>query len=213
MKKMTLTIVLTVFAFSLYSQGDYTRAMRDGIDSLNHIKKMEDFQQVANYFERIAGAEPKEWLPEYYAAYCYIVLSFKEQDAAKKATILTKGENLVNSILKINPEESEIYTLQGMLYQAYITLDYQNNAMEYSMKAEASFDKAIELNPENPRTYYLKGINLMYTPEAYGGGMKTACPLITKANKLFEQFTKANVLMPDWGKDYNAQLLKKCGGE
>ncbi|MBN2613504.1 MAG: hypothetical protein JXB00_18255 [Bacteroidales bacterium] len=212
MKKMTLTLVLTVLTLSLFSQ-DYNRAMLDGIDSLNHIKKMEDFQQVANYFERIADAEPNEWLPGYYAAYCYIVLSFREQDAAKKATIVNKGENLVNKILKIKSEESEIYALQGMLYQAFITLDYQNNATEYSMKAEASFDKAIELNPENPRSYYLKGMNLMYTPEAYGGGMKAACPLITRANELFENFTKANDLMPDWGKDYNAQLLKKCGGE
>lgn len=213
MKTFTFLLLFTLVSFGTFSQTGYEQAMRNGLDSMNNIMKMEDFQRVANYFERIAAAEQGQWLPHYYAAYCEIVLSFKEQEPGKKEKLLLKSEERINQALKINSKESEIFALQGMLYQAFIVLDWQNNAPEYSAKANQSFNKSIELNPSNPRPYYLKGMNLMYTPESFGGGSKSACPLITKANELFEQFTKANDLMPDWGKDYTAQLLKKCGGE
>ena len=142
---------------------------------------------MANQFERIANAEAGEWLPGYYAAYCYVVLSFKEQEAGKKEKLLQKSEDLISQILQIKPDESEIFALQGMLYQSYISIDPQNNAPVFSAKANQSFDKSIALNANNPRPYYLKGMNLMYTPEAYSGGMDAACPLFIKANELFDK--------------------------
>jgi hypothetical protein len=205
----SLFLMLTVI-FSAFAQNDYETAMKAGLDSLKNIKSLEDFQDVANHFERIAGAEKDEWLPGYYAAYCYVVLSFKEQEPVRKEKLLEKSENLINQIIETKPDESEIYALQGMLYQSFIMADPQNNAPVYSLKANQSFDTSIELNSDNPRPYYLKGMNLMYTPEAYGGGMKAACPLIAKADELFSQFEKENDLMPDWGKEHNAKLLSQC---
>ncbi|MBN2214846.1 MAG: hypothetical protein JW723_11425 [Bacteroidales bacterium] len=213
MKTIASLLLIITLTFSAFSQNGYEKAMREGLDSLNNFKNLADFQNVANHFERIAGAEAGEWLPGYYAAYCYVVLSFKEQEPGKKEMLLAKCENLISQILEIKPDESEIFALQGMLYQSYIMVDPQNNAPVYSVRANQSFDKSIELNSANPRPYYLKGMNLMYTPEVYGGGMKTACPLIAKADELFNQFEKENDLMPDWGKEYNAQLLGQCGKE
>ncbi len=213
MKTIASVFLIITASLSTFSQTDYEAAMREGLDSLSRIKSLEDFQYVANHFERIAQAETGKWLPGYYAAYCYVVLSFKEQEPPRKEKLLSKSEGLINQILEIKPDESEIFALQGMLYQSFIYVDPQNNAPIYSVKANQAFDKAIALNPDNPRPYYLKGMNLMYTPEAYGGGMKSACPLIAEANELFIRFEKENDLMPDWGKDYNAQLLGKCSEE
>jgi hypothetical protein len=210
MKTITALFIFLLVSFSAFSQTVYEQAMHDGLDSLKHIKVLEDFQSVTNHFERIAAAEPGQWLPRYYAAYCRIILSFKEQEKEKKEQLLVKSENLLNGALKISPEESELFALQGMLYQGFIMLDPQNNAPEYSARANQSFDRAITLNASNPRPYYLKGMNLMYMPEPYGGGMKAACPLFAKAKELFETFVKADELMPDWGKDQNEQLLEKC---
>lgn len=210
MKTIASFFLMLTVIFSAFSQNDYETAMKAGLDSLNKVKSLADFQEVANHFERIACAETGEWLPGYYAAYCYVVLSFKEQEPTRKEKLLEKSENLLNQILEIKPDESEIYALQGMLYQSFIMADPQTNAPVYSAKANQSFDTSVELNSDNPRPYYLKGMNLMYTPEAYGGGMKAACPLITKADELFSQFERENDLMPDWGKEHNAQLLSQC---
>ncbi len=208
----SLLLILNVFP-AAFSQSEYEAAMRQGLDSMNHISSLKDFQNVANHFERIAVAETDEWLPGYYAAYCYVVLSFKEQESVLKEKLLSKSENFINQIIQIKPDESEIYALQGMLYQSFILLDPQNNAPVYSVKANQSFDKSIALNPDNPRPYYLKGMNLLYTPEAYGGGSETACPLLDRADELFREHVKETDLMPDWGMEYNAQLLSKCKGE
>ncbi|HJX70655.1 MAG TPA: hypothetical protein VJ346_01850 [Bacteroidales bacterium] len=210
MKTIASIVLLMLISFSAFSQSDYETAMREGLDSLNHIRHPEGFQHVANHFERIANVEANQWLPGYYAAYCYIILSFKEQDPTSKEKLLTESENLINKILQIKPDESEIYVLQGMLYQSYISVDPQNNAPVYSARANQSFEKSIALNAGNPRPYYLKGMNLMYTPEAYGGGIKAACPLFKKANELFGKSEKENDLMPDWGTEHNAELLGKC---
>jgi hypothetical protein len=213
MKTIVSLFFIVSVTFSVMAQSDYETAMRAGLDSLNHVKSLESFQDVANYFERIAGTETNEWLPGYYAAYCYVVLSFKEQESTRKEKLLSKAQNLISQILQVNTEESEIYALQGMLYQSFISLDPQNNAPVYSAKANQSFDKSIALNADNPRPYYLKGMNLMFTPEAYGGGMKAACPLIVKANELFARFVKENDLMPMWGMEHNAEIMKKCNEE
>jgi hypothetical protein len=213
MKTILFVFLTASITLGVYSQTGYEAAMKEGLDSLNHIRNLEDFQNVANQFERIANAEAGEWLSGYYAAYCYVVLSFKEQEAGKKEKLLQKSEDLISQILQIKPDESEIFALQGMLYQSYISIDPQNNAPVYSAKANQSFDKSIALNANNPRPYYLKGMNLMYTPEAYGGGMDAACPLFVKANELFDKHEGESDLMPVWGREYNMQLLEKCGEE
>lgn len=208
--KTILTLVLMFLFTNLFSQTDYENAMKKGIDSLNGAKNLNDFIIVGNYFERIAQAENTKWLPAYYAAYCFIINSFHESASETKENNLLKAQQLIERMISINPDESEIYALQGMLYQAMISLDPQNNSQNYSVKADQSFEKSISLNEKNPRPYSLRAMNLMYTPEAYGGGMKSACPLFQKAGELFNNFHKSGELMPDWGKEYNAELLKKC---
>jgi hypothetical protein len=71
-------------------------------------------------------------------------------------------------------------------------------------------EKAIELNENNPRPYYLLGSNLFYTPEAYGGGLAAACPMLKTAKEKFENFAPADSISPDWGEDFNLQLAEKC---
>ena len=210
MKTLYLLSVLTLVTFTGHGQNNYEQAMKNGLDSMKNMKSSDDFQTLANYFDRIANVEKSQWLPAYYGAYCYIILSFREQDKNKKQLHLDKAKKLIETAVGIGPDESEVYALQGMLYQAYIMLDPQSNGRIYSGMAINSFNKAIELDPGNPRPYYLKGTNLIYTPEAYGGGLKNACPLLNKAAELYEKFEKKNELMPDWGRENNQQTLNKC---
>ena len=44
-----------------------------------------------------------------------------------------------------------------------------NRYMQYGPIAEQALQKAIKLNPENPRIYLLQGQDKFYTPEQYGG--------------------------------------------
>ncbi len=76
--------------------------------------------------------------------------------------------------------------------------------------AAASLDKAITLNPDNPRPYLVKGQNVFYTPAAFGGGKDVAKPLLEKAAAKFATFKPENEIAPDWGKERNNELLTQC---
>ena len=67
----TLMIGLMFLQPAVKAGGDkYLEAMQSALALFDSSKSLEDLQNVANRFERIANAEPKEWLPLYYAAFC-----------------------------------------------------------------------------------------------------------------------------------------------
>ncbi len=211
MKKIILT--LCVFALSLagYTQGNsYKDAMLGNIKSLRKAKTIEDFQKTANNFERIANAEKDEWLPSYYTAFSYINICFMEQDKEKKDQYLDIAQKYIDRGKKIVPKESELYVLQGFLYQGRIQINPMIRGMKYSSMASASLEKAKTLNPDNPRAYYLIGQNLLHKPKMFGGGIHAACPVLKEAKIKFENFKPKSDIYPDWGKNNNLYLLKNC---
>ena len=75
-------------------------------------------------------------------------------------------------------------------------------------QSAALTEKAIALNPENPRAHLMKGQQLFYTPEAFGGGKAKAKPVLMVAAEKFDNF-KAVGLAPNWGKGRCQGLLKQ----
>jgi tetratricopeptide (TPR) repeat protein len=210
MKKIVLNTIVFL-TLSIYGQDSlYYRSMKDAVDSMNNIKSLDDFNNIANIFERIAKAEQDKWLPYYYTGYIYVILGFKQQGSGKLDEYLDIAQENIDKAMELDPDESELYTLQGLLYQSRIMDDPQARGQIYSPKAAQALEKAIELNENNPRPYYLMGSNLFYTPEAYGGGLEAACPLLKTAKEKYENFVPADSISPNWGEEYNLQLLEKC---
>ena len=80
---------------------------------------------------------------------------------------------------------------------------------ESAGKMNAALDRALQLDPENPRAYYLRAITLLNTPEAYGGGAAMAKPLFETAKIKFDNFKPGSPFSPDWGKEQNEEELIK----
>jgi hypothetical protein len=74
---------------------------------------------------------------------------------------------------------------------------------KYSTLANENLTKAEKLNPDNPRVYYLSALSFFYTPEDFGGGTAVAKPLFEKAEKLFNEESGKDKLLPSWGKYHN----------
>jgi tetratricopeptide (TPR) repeat protein len=100
--------------------------------------------------------------------------------------------------------------MQGFIHQARISVSPMMRGRSYSQKAEASFEKAIELNPENPRAYYLWGQNVMNTPSFFGGGKEKACPIFQKAKAKYEAYEAGNSISPRWGETPTMRLAGSC---
>jgi len=210
MKKLIITLVLvSLFSFGFAGEA-YEKAMSFSIEKLFQVKTIPEYIEVANQFERISKIEKTEWLPLYYSAFAYIMISFQEPDNTKKDAYLDEAQKYLDQAKTIDPNESELYMLQGFLYPSRINVDPINRGMTYMGEMNKSLDKALELNPDNPRVYYLRATIMHHTPESYGGGAAKALPLYKTAEEKFGIFKPKTAISPNWGKEINDAELKNA---
>jgi hypothetical protein len=88
-------------------------------------------------------------------------------------------------------------------------VDPQSRWQSYGMEASAALQTGMQLDPTNPRLYYLQGMSVFGTPEQFGGGKDKAKPIFQKAVDLFKTF-KIKPLYPDWGMKEAENMLAKC---
>ena len=187
----------------------YTLAMQRALEVLDQASAPGEFAASANGFERIASAEKEQWLPYYYAAYSLVVMSFEEQDGAKRDQILDRAQELLDQALKLQPGESELHVLQAFLYPSRIMVDPMGRGMMYVELMFKSLENAKALNEDNPRIYFLEGVNKLNLPPAMGGGADVARPILEEAMIKFKAFSNPDPLWPAWGEDATLAELEK----
>lgn len=205
---ITLFLLLALLTTS-YADDKYEKAIKSNLEKIGKATTAEEYVNIANSFERIALAEKDKWIPYYYSAFLYALASYSDTSNTRKDTYLDKADIFLTWADSLEPNNSEIYTLKGMIAQARMQIDPMNRWMKYGPEADNSFKKAIELDPLNPRPEYLIGIGLFYTPAQFGGGPATAKPVLENSMKKFNEFVPANDLMPNWGREMVERLLKQ----
>ena len=212
MKTLKLSILLFVAVFTANAQSAerYIAAMKQGLTMLDSARSSEQFAASANYFERVAAVAQQQWLPQYYAGFCnlHVALVGKQDNDAKDA-LYDKAMNYAEKAAQLKPNDSEIGALMGYITYMKMAVEPQTRAMTMIPKANAFLDKAIALNPENPRAYFIKGQDTFYTPEAFGGGKARAKGFFTTAVEKFEKDKPAD-FKPNWGYARCKSLLQQC---
>lgn len=220
MKTLLIFFVTTLTARpSVFAQSEqYKQAMNVAIGTMNTMSPKTsptEFQAVANQFERIAGAEPKEWLPRYYAGLLYVYAGFTGKSEADKDKFLDQADADLKAAEAISgtpdrPENDELAVLKAYIAQARMTVDPANRWQQYGSLFQAGIEKAKSLNANNPRAYLLEGSGLLYTPEQFGGGPGAACPLLKQAAEKLTAFKPVSELHPVWGRMQLEPMLEKC---
>ena len=207
--KLTLAILLLAIGANAQSGGNYLSAMKKGLAAFQSDSSSAQVVQSANYFERIALAEPKEWLPFYYAGYCNLIVAIDTKQPNQKDALYDKAMDFAQKADKLSSKNSEIAVLMGYITFMKMAVDPSSRAMGMLGEANRYLDLAITLNPENPRSYFIKGQNTFYMPAAFGGGSTNAKPLFVKA---LEKYAKENItgIEPSWGKERCQALLSQC---
>ncbi len=197
------------FAGNINAQSNqYATAMKDNLEKMSNWS--EPPQSLAAAFERIAKAEQNQCLPYYYAVYSTVTQSYNQSNADQKDKTLDQAQTYLDAAEKLNPDSSECMVLQGYLYIARLQVDPMGRGAEYSQKANEYYDKAIKLNPENPRGYYMKGVTVLNTPDFFGGGKGPAKPIFTLAMAKFETFKPSTLFSPNWGKENCQKQFAAC---
>ncbi|MCU0353707.1 MAG: hypothetical protein MUD08_08230 [Cytophagales bacterium] len=208
-KTIAIFALLFIGVLKAFANGDekYAQAMQSALGQMKAAASPEQMQAVANRFEMIGKTASNEWLPSYYAAFCYANLSYMEKDSRKRDQYVEKAQSLIDATMT---ENDEIFVMKAYVAQANLAIDGQNRWETQGKIFEENLAKAEKLNAQNPRIDMLRGVSLLFTPEPFGGGAKNACPLLRKAQAQFEAFRPASALAPNWGKEDLEQYLAKC---
>lgn len=188
----------------------FVATMERNLEALKNAKTADDYNNVANIFERIAGAESKEWLPLYYQSFATLMAGMQQVDNAKKDEYYDKASTAADKAEAISPDNSEIYALKSMILGMKISVDPMTRGQQLGMEAGMLTATAMKLDPNNPRPYLLKGTSTMYMPEQFGGGKDKALPILETAVEKFKTFKPANSIMPTWGSERATEMLELC---
>ena len=129
MKKLLFILTLAMMmATILKSQSQYEMGMQKAFGLWQEGKTTE----ATAMFERIGQAEQDKWVPIYHAANVLISTQFQVEDNVMKNTMLEKAKELIAEAHKRSENNSEITTLEGMLYTGYVAMDPGTFGMKYS---------------------------------------------------------------------------------
>lgn len=226
MKKLLLATTI-LFSVAVHAQSDkYMDAMKKNLSQFDSSKSAADLETLSASFQRIGDAEKTQWVPYYWAAMVLASEGWKYYPDAKGvtevkvsdlSTTMTGFAGRINGLLdkadalaaNDSVAKSEILTVRNMAATQQMLVDPQSRYMTFGAEAGSDLQKAMQLNPNNPRVYYLQGMALFGTPEQFGGGKAVAKPLFQKAVDLGSA-EQAKPLYPHWGLDMSKTMLAAC---
>ena len=206
--KKVLIIIAIFIATGISAQTKYQQGMQKAF-GLWEQNKMTEASQL---FERISKAEPKNWLPAYYAAQVEILGGFGMKNEAKLIAKLNKAQEFLD-IAKSNSENNpEIIITQALLNLVYIAFDGQKYGMTLSGKNNMLYAKALEIAPNNPRVILGKAEWEMGFAQFFGKSTKPYCDQISKAIELGKKEKADKEFYPKFMVERAEDVLKKCQG-
>ncbi len=211
MKKIILSLAVVLISLvSMAQKPEFFKAMGETLGQYATCKNVADFQELGNKFQVIANAEKSEWLPLYYHAHCYIIMSFMEQDASKKDGYLDEAEKSLEKMIGLAPNESEVFALQSFYFTARLVVNPMERGQKFSALSGQAVGKALALDPANPRAKLIKLQGDMGAAKFYGTDPKSFCPQAKELLANWDNFKAKSPIYPRWGKDQVAGIVKGC---
>jgi hypothetical protein len=213
MKKILLIGAMTMAVLAVKAQ-DYKPVLQKTFETFVTATEQDAKVEQSNKLSLIAKKWDGEWATHYYAALSKTMLSYTEKNADKRDAYLDEAEKERDAAVSLlKKENDETYVLAAMIANARMVIDGANRWQKYGKIFSENLENAKEINPDNPRMYYLQGTNKYYTPKAYGGGKKAAMPYFEKAQALFAKEKDDDITKPSWGKRITEYYLGECKKE
>lgn len=213
MKKLILLIGAIAVYINIHAQ-DFKKPLEKTFLAFDTTINEQAKQEQSNKLSLIAKKWNDEWSAQYYNAYSKAVLSYYEKDEAKRDAYLDEGDAALDQAVTIlGKNNDETYVLAAMLANARMAVNPKARYQKYGKLYEDNLKNAKELNPNNPRMYYLQGTSKFYTPKMWGGGKKAALPYFEKAKQLFETQKQGDISTPTWGKLQNDYYIAQCNSD
>jgi tetratricopeptide (TPR) repeat protein len=204
MKKTLFILSFLLITWAGFSQSKYQSGMQKAFELWGADKPWE----AANLFERIAQAEPDNWLPPFYVAQINVLYSFSEKDKEKLTAQLNKARDFINKAKALSPDNPEIIVLDAQWYTAWIVFDGQQYGMKYSQKTTQLYQKAKEIAPDNPRVVLGNAEWAIGSARFFGQPIDQFCGELERAVELFATFKPEGEFHPRGGGDHAREVLE-----
>ena len=194
MRTLLVTLCLTFTLFS-GAQAAFEKGMQKAFDLWGENK----WEEAENMFERIANAEPDQWLPNYYIAQMNSLKSWNVKDETVIKAQLDKAQEHLNTAMSKSKNNAELLVMQAQVYTNWVAFDGATYGMKYSGKVTELYNQAYKLAPDNPRVVFGKAEWGMGSARYFGQDTKPFCKDIEKAIELFAKFKPETKFSPNWG--------------
>ncbi|HXS37461.1 MAG TPA: hypothetical protein VN721_12225 [Flavipsychrobacter sp.] len=211
MKKFILLTAAAAITLTSAKAQDFKATLQKTFMAFDTTKDQQQKVDLSNRLSLIAKKWDNEWLAHYYASVSKAIISYGEQDEAKRDAYLDEADKEHDDAVSIlKKENDETYVLAAMIANARLAVKPQSRWMKYGKVFSDDLKAAQEINANNPRIYYLDGQSKFHTPKAFGGGKKAALPYFEKAEPLFATESEDDITKPYWGKRINTYMLAQC---
>lgn len=204
MKKL-LVIAIAFLSFSGISQTQYQKGMQKALDLWAENKPNE----AVNLFERIATAEPNEWLAPFYVSYITTIQGFGEKDEAKLKSKMDKALEFLNVAKAISKDNPELLILDALWHTVWVAYDGAIYGMKYGGKVTVIYQEALKLASNNPRVVINKAEWDIGGAKFFGQPTEPFCKEIQRAIDLFADFKPEGEFYPKGGLERAKNLLEE----
>lgn len=165
---------------------------------LNSMQKNSDqgIKELATRLDAIYEKTPLNTVQYWraYLNYYHAIYHLEQNDKNRSEKLTNQAIEMIQSLKNKTAED-----LVLLAFIKSFSIQFKGiQAMFISMKISHYLKKAVAMDSENLRVYYVLGSQSFYTPEKYGGGKDVEKHLV-KAISLPSQKLK-NPVLPSWGK-------------
>ena len=206
--KNLLVLFVLLLQLPLQAQSpNQSKVLESAVMQFNQANNPNSYKQLYLQFEQLYSVDKTNWLIPYYAGMTKSImclLKMGDRDALANDALLWVARA---KAIEVN---DEIYCAESLAYTAKMSVNPALRWFTYEGKIKNTLSLAKKLNPSNPRAYILEANIQQKLPFIFGGGCKSAKPLIQKAELFISNQNRVNSIEPSWGIQSLVKLKKAC---
>jgi len=204
--KIVVTFIISLVSSQIEAQTNFEKGMTKAFE----LWQTDKTDEAENMFERIAKAEPNEWLPNYYIAQINSLKSWNEKDETVLKGQLDKAQEHIDVAITKSENNAELLVMQAQVYTNWVAYDGMTYGMKYGAKVSELYTKAYELSPTNPRVAFGKAEWAMGSAKYFGKDTAPYCKEMEASIELFGTFKAESEFHPNWGIERAKQVVEEC---
>ena len=172
------------------------------IEAANAVGDLDRLTSAPAMLDRVLTVTPNDPLMLYYRSLALyrsagLYTGMKRNDEAKRA--LDEADLLLEQATAKTPSADALALRSAVLGLMIGLSGNPLSGMTLGPKSSGFADRAMELEPKNPRVWLIRGMSAMFTPKTFGGGTDKAEHDLKKAIELFDA-DRPVAPAPSWGR-------------